>query len=664
MVILILIIGLIPLSTHAENITEELNITWENSGEITFVVPSNQWFQFGIGINSTSVNSQDLVIEIIGESNWGINESYFDIKGENLTNNQSFQLNANESTNITAKIFVPEIENGMPLAETDYPFKLKLSNSTGALAFWNYAISILPTYSIIVDEIIENSNIDPSGTTTHEIKIRNTGNILTEFNSEISPLDSNGNVIITNESNRFVIEGWNATLSGWIGALSLEPNESNIFKITVNAPYSSIGGLSLLLHLESSIGGVSENIYLNTSILTIKDSEIILSETNCEVFVLGEKCNLNLKITNIGNYNEIVQNSNCTSNSNFILFSNIGSIIDEVPTNKIQLSTYDQTNILLGPNEFINIEFEIIFGTTDTYVEAGTIASITCNYYSTDLTEIDTSELNISVGEFYEVTQDLIPETWIEEKQLFLSINLQNEGNSPESFAVSISVSHEGNHGLLLPENAIYDLNSTRIRGYDILELEPNEMLNITGWMSIPNSNIEDENIWISINAYTYSNSFENTWATNMTITGIGSENNSIEEDKKGFNYDAIRNLFNAYGYSALALIIASIMIFQALKIRSQRNNSENKGVVSKEKDWMSTFFLRKNKEIHIESPSMNKNEFKQMFSEKTGNKKIEDAPMPNKNILKDASDTIDKIKNQPINELLDDLKIDEEYDY
>ncbi len=664
MVVLILIIGLFPLTSHAENVPEELNITWENSGQITFVVPSNQWFQFGIGINSTSLNSQDLIIEIIGTTNWGINESFFDIKGENLTNNQSFELNANESMNITVKIFIPEIENGMPLAETDYPFQLKLSNSTGALTFWNYAISILPKYSIIVDEIIEKTNVDPAGTITHEIKIRNTGNILTEFNSEISPLDSDGNVISTNESNRFVIGGWNATLSGWIGALSLEPNESNIFKITVNAPYSSIGELSLLLHLESSIGGVSKDIYLNSSILTIKNSEIVLTEADCDDFVLGEKCNLNLKIKNIGNYDEVIQNSNCTSDSNFILFSKIDSIIDEGLGNEIQLTTYNQANNILGPNEFIEIGFEMVFGTTDTYIEAGTIASIVCNYYSNDLIEIDTSEFNITVGEFYEITHDLIPETWTEENQLFISINIQNQGNAPESFAVSISVSHEGDHGLLLPENAIYDLNSTRIRGYDLLELKPTEMLNITGWMSIPKSNIEDEIIWISINTYSYSNSFENTWSINMTIDGIGTENNSNKEDKEGFDFHAIKNLFNAYGYSVLALIIALIMIYQALKIRSKRFHFEKKGVDIKQKDWMSTFFLRKNKEINLESPTIDKNEFEQMFSEKTGNKKIEEVPMPNKNVLKEASDTIGNVKKQEVNDLLDDLKIDEEYDY
>ena len=664
MVVLILILGLIPLTIHAEKNSEELNLTWENSGGITFLVSSNQWFQFGIGINSTSLGSQDIIIEVIGETNWGKNNNIFEIKDENLSNQQSFELSANESIYINVKMFIPEIENGMPLAETEYPFQLKLSNSTGSMSFWDFAISIYPKYSLNIENIIENSDIEPSGTTTHEIRIKNTGNILTQFNSEISPLDSDGEIITTNESNRFIYEGWNASLSGWINALSLEPNESNVLKITINAPYVSIGKLSLLLHIESHIGGASEDIYLNTSINIIKKSKLTISDTNCDEIIFGDRCKLNLKITNLGNYKEVVQNSNCTSNSNFILLKTINSADDESLSNKIQLTIYNQTNIVLEPNEFINIEFEMIYNSGEKYVEAGTIGTISCNYYSNNLTEIESSEFNISVGTFFEITHDLIPINWIEENQLFLSMNLVNQGNLPESFAVSISVSHEGEHGLVLPENTTYDLNSTRVRSYEILELEPNNKFNITGWMDIPPPNIENETIWISINVYTHSNSFENTWMTNMTIVGIGLENNNNEIIKDNFNFLAITNLFNAYGYTLLALIIAVIILIKALKVRILRTDSIKDETKITNKDWRATFFLKKNNEVNVDSPSIDKKEFEQMFTEKIGMKKNVSTPMPEKHILEKASDTMNNIKRPEIDDLLDDLENDEEYDY
>ena len=661
-VVSILLVGLLPTTIPAENNIEEIKIEWENAGQIRFLVPSNQWFQFGLGINSTALHSQNISIEIIGESIWGINESIFEIKNEELSNQDSFNLEANESINITTKIFIPEIENGLPLSGIEYPFKIKVSNLSGAMKFWEYAISILPKYSLTIDEISEKPYIEPSGTIIHEIKIRNSGNIETQFNSQILPIDTEGNIIITNETNRFAINGWNATLSGWVEALSLGPNESNIFKITLNSPYSSNSNLPLLLRINSNMGGISEDIYLNTSILTTKSSEIMLTNINCEYIILSESCKLNLQITNTGNYREKIQETNCILNSDIISFNNTN------PSNEIQLTEYKQTNEFLNPYEFRNIEFELKLNYLKSEVTAGALIPIICNYKWENSTIIDSIELNITIGEYFEIEYNLSSNSWIDEEKLFISTNLQNKGNVPESFAVSISVSHEGNHGLLLPENATYDLNSTRIRGFDLLELEPHENLNITGWMDIPPSNIENETVWISVTVYTYSNSFENTWKEFLTTIGTGFENNQIEESSSKSNFNSLKNIFNAYGYSLLAVIISSIMIYNALKIRAQRNHVVPNNPSTKDNDWMSTFHNKKNQEIIPNSPTMNKDEFKQIFSEKSGHKNIENTPMPGKEVLKNANEKINKINQKQesklIDDLLNDINIDDEYDY
>ena len=299
---------------------------------------------------------------------------------------------------------------------------------------------------------------------------------------------------------------------------------------------------------------------------------------------------------------------------------------------------------------------------------AGALIPIICNYKWENSTIIDSIELNITIGEYFEIEYNLSSNSWIDEEKLFISTNLQNKGNVPESFAVSISVSHEGNHGLLLPENATYDLNSTRIRGFDLLELEPHENLNITGWMDIPPSNIENETVWISVTVYTYSNSFENTWKEFLTTIGTGFENNQIEESSSKSNFNSLKNIFNAYGYSLLAVIISSIMIYNALKIRAQRNHVVPNNPSTKDNDWMSTFHNKKNQEIIPNSPTMNKNEFKQIFSEKSGHKNIENTPMPGKEVLKNANEKINKINQKQesklIDDLLDDINIDDEYDY
>ena len=112
-------------------------------------------------------------------------------------------------------------------------------------------------------------------------------------------------------------------------------------------------------------------------------------------------------------------------------------------------------------------------------------------------------------------------------------------------------------------------------------------------------------------------------------------------------------------------------MIYNALKIRAQRNQTVSINKSTKNNDWMSTFHNKKNKELNLESPTINKNEFQQMFSEKSGHKNIENTPMPGKEILKDANEKINKINTnqedeqiKSIDDLLNDINMDDEYDY
>jgi hypothetical protein len=677
MVILLLSIAIIPCKSYAENTSEELEITWENSGEITFVVPSNQMFQFGIGITSASVNEQIINLEIVGETTWGVEENVSFTIDYNDTiflpgEGDAFMLHPGNFANITVGVLIPPVINGYPPAETAYPFQLKLSNSTGAFSTWNYSVSILPKYSIAIDEIIEYSEINPSGTVTHQIEIRNTGNIYTQFESEISPLDEEGNIILTNESNRFEKSGWNATLSGWIGAMSLAPNESNIFKITVNAPYSPSGNLSILVHIRSIQGGLIEDIYLNSSILIKKDAHLQFTNNECEDFVTEKKCVLNLKIQNTGNYIDIIHETNCTTSSDFIGFNTINSIFENNAPNFIKITEYNQ-DIILEPNDIFEIEFEIIFQPSALGVNAGTIGTVICNYHSDELNISDTSELEITIADFHNIEYDLNPNSWTEGNKLYLSLEIENKGNIPESFAISISVSHDGNHSLLLPLNAIYDENSSRIRSYELLDIQPFEGFNITGWMYLPESAVEDQLVSISIDATTHSSSFTKTWKKEITIKGKGTDEISENTTQEQILFYKLRNSFNAHGYSIIAIIIATIMIYQALKIRSQRNTQKNKGITQNNKEWMSTFFVKKKNKENLDSPSISKAEFKQMFSEKGGDKQIPIIPLQEKGILKNASDTIDKSDKKQseeeldllVEDLLDDMNIkDSEFDY
>ena len=156
-------------------------------------------------------------------------------------------------------------------------------------------------------------------------------------------------------------------------------------------------------------------------------------------------------------------------------------------------------------------------------INAGTIISINCDYYNNELEIIDSDNFNFSIGTNLEI-QIINVTSWIEDESLYISIILENSGNLPESFSIGVSVSHEVPHGLIPLDASVYDENSSRIRGFDLSEVLPEEIINITGWMNFPESNIENEEFWISIEVTTYSDSFENNWQENW-IEGEGRNN-------------------------------------------------------------------------------------------------------------------------------------------
>ena len=79
----------------------------------------------------------------------------------------------------------------------------------------------------------------------------------------------------------------------------------------------------------------------------------------------------------------------------------------------------------------------------------------------------------------------------------------------------------------------------------------------------------------------------------------------------------------------------------KTLKIRSKKDTDEEKINDNQNQDWMSTFHQKKSVMIDTTSPKTSKNDFKQMFSEKGGNKVFNEMEVPNKDILNEANNKI-----------------------
>ena len=104
-------------------------------------------------------------------------------------------------------------------------------------------------------------------------------------------------------------------------------------------------------------------------------------------------------------------------------------------------------------------------------------------------------------------------------------------------------------------------------------------------------------------------------------------------------------------------------MIYQALKIRSKKETNDEKIDDNQNQDWMSTFHQKSNT-TDTSSPKTTRNEFKQMFSDRGGNKVFNEIEIPNKDILNKANNKITLNEKNSNSISYENYSEDSEYDF
>ena len=105
-------------------------------------------------------------------------------------------------------------------------------------------------------------------------------------------------------------------------------------------------------------------------------------------------------------------------------------------------------------------------------------------------------------------------------------------------------------------------------------------------------------------------------------------------------------------------------MIYQALKIESKKETNDEKIDDNQNQDWMSTFHQKKSNTTDTSSPKTTRNEFKQMFSDRGGNKVFNEIEIPNKDILNKANNKITLNEKNSNSISYENYSEDSEYDF
>ena len=636
----------------------ELPLEWGSSENLVIVSPANQSIGFSANLTNLDNASIELYPSITGEVDWGIEDSLISIAQTTIPAGGSFTIDAGELIDIEVEVNVPPVVDGHPLGETAFPFSLIVRDAAGLSTSWNYSISLIPVHSMVIDSVTEVSTIDPAGTIRHAVTLRNTGNVYAGYEISINPLGDQGQVLATQEPRRFANEGWNVTVHNWAAAGALSPNESVTFEVAVNSPYISAAELSARLTIASQQGGLVEQLTLTTAIELVRAHNVLLDRGDCAVIDEDAACIFEVSVTNDGNFDELPDRIECSTSADWIVLylqnATAESSFEDIPPNA------------LTPTQTYLREFSV--GVSDV-VDSGTIALIECAYSGTEVWDSSTVEVTMAEILHWEVVAN---GSEIRDRRLHFWLEVQNRGNRAEALEASISVSHDTDHGLELPENASWDENSSRVRSYSVSAVPRDGIIRVSAWMDLPAAAVESDDIWIEITLSSPSDSMVESWRTDSSVPGMGHEPEGSDEGQRGLSpgWLAAINSFNQFGFTTIAGIFAMLLLIWAVR---RRLASQQRPVEAERRfdDWMGRFFKRSKSLPELESPQVSRSEFKQIFSEKGGGKQIEHVRSMDTRLVNVASGVIDRADlvrtegqmNAMVDDLLDDLDEDEPLD-
>ena len=209
-----------------------------------------------------------------------------------------------------------------------------------------------------------------------------------------------------------------------------------------------------------------------------------------------------------------------------------------------------------------------------------------------------------------------------------------NNGNGLDGLTVIMEVSHGVDQAIIPPDGAEYEGDLVGLHSFSQNNITVGERYTFRAWTDIPTSEPENGTIWLNMTIRsTLDPEFILFHSANATFLGerfkqsLEGEESTLDIDWREISSSVI-NSWNSYGYTALAIIIATLIIHQALKRRLRINEEERERKEKLERenaeelpeDWIKKFDESSQQEVTIpESPSVNKDDFVSGFRRVSG---------------------------------------------
>ena len=529
------------------------NLNFGVSGVSSFIVTPGTRTSVAMNITNNATLPDDIMFNLYSQTgwNWG------------WTMNNTEGVNAYETVQpdglsyVFLWIDVPEIVDGLPLANTGPRFQLKaVSSIDGAISQWSFDLLMNDFFNMTIDQAGADILLKPGGNDRLPISLRNNGNTPNTLNITLQAISADG-VPIEDISieDRLVCDGWTIALFGGLEENTLQPNESRTVEIGFQAPLEYTGEVDIRLRVFAN-GALArmQTIDVGASIDWQRSGTVQLLTDSCQSLLPNSSCGARIGVENTGN-----------------AFDSFSFDISESPSFvDVELLT---TSIDLEPNSMTEIDLLTVTANATAYAfELGDVV-VDIKLINTDIV-VGSARIPVKIAPVIQWAFTDIIEEVDSKGRLSIAMTLRNEGNTADGLLVQLQSSHSTQMSFIPPAIAIYEEEIEYPRSFEVSDIPIGYNFTVRAWVELPMDQQSNGTVWINT---TVRSQFEPSTlfihTSQADYKGIEwQEENSEESRDFGALLSTGWSILKAWSLMICAVLFSGIIIFKSIVSRNKRN--------------------------------------------------------------------------------------------
>ncbi len=583
-----------------------------------------------IGLNFNFTNHAEVddtaMIAITGAQGW-------EITWQNPGSPQAghlFEAPSDVAQWVQFSITAPSVSDGYPLAGSLHQFNMQLtSGSDGSRDWYNFSLRYGFYHGASIEVGGGNASLSPGEVIDLSVTARNLGNSVRDLVVGIAETDGNG-TLAGEPGMSLSSDGWAAIVLNRVELDAMSPNESGQVHIQVQAPDRYPGSLFFDVLVWSSAAPEDVSTVSQSVSITPRTGGLLSMDSNgCEGDTQpGESCHVSLRVENTGDVT-----------SSFLLTA-VGA--EGAGWLSVEVS---QDMITLGPGQSMSGIGVSCTISEDTSADLTALvgARIWLGDWSPDAVQFE-----VTVDERYEWLLERISSDLSNDNNLTSQWTLTNAGNEPDGLVVNLDVNMVTDFGLQPPTGSSTSTASGNPRSFEVMDVEPGDSVVFSAWMVVPSEAPVETTAVLTVEVRSIRD--PDIVFTDRDTASVPATSVPAAEQGGGAGLQIAIDWLEAWHeliLIAIVVIAGSIGVIVAMRIRKQRElalmEPEQSGEESAE-EWMARFEEGGGQAPElVESPRIGARDFAAEFIEKSGGLPEKPRAGPGEEVVKTASDVIDK---------------------